>query len=131
MITITHELLATYTRGQVEILPFFSDKVYRGQVESFDMSAGTLATGWKTRENPRLVIVFEWIARRPIGELDNWERCLDHWRHRYAMSLGIYTAMNIGPGENLNACDRLYLTSRLTQEAVLLIPPNGSRLEKP
>jgi hypothetical protein len=103
------ERAKAYVGGQMEVQNPVERYFFRGEIETI------------SADNEELRIHFKWVAKGE-GYPPFPKRWVKSDKLDYAASLGIYQISDIGEG-------RIALLSPITNETVVLFPPNGSKLD--
>lgn len=105
-------MLAKYISGQMEIQNKSAElEVLRGEIETI------------VAENGKIRVRFKWLAKTDVG---GWLNCDDL---NYEMDFNSSLISNIGPSPpHIGGDDRISISSKLG-EFVVLLPPNGSKLD--
>ncbi len=110
------ETAAKYKGGQMEIQNSMEGYLYRGEIKDITVENGTL----KVR--------FSWIAKG-VGYPKLPEKWVKDDTPAYEANLELYSASNIGPTSEIGGGDRICLFSAITDEVVVIFPPDGSKLD--
>ncbi len=118
---LSSEILAPFVGGEAEIQCTFPGSqegyLFRGKIQSAAVS------------NETLVLTFVWLAKGigfPPLPSGGWKR--EEIARPYAASLLACEAQDIGPGTE--GGNRLCLSFAVTNETVILFPPDGSKLQE-
>ncbi len=98
-----------YVGGQMEVQNPVEGYLFRGEIETI------------SADNAELKIRFKWVAKGE-GYPPLPKRWVKSDQLDYEARLGIYQISDIGDG-------RIALLSPITNETVVLFPPNGSKLD--
>lgn len=114
---LTKKVVERFVGGQAEIQNQNEGYIYRGEIK-------TIAV-----EDNELRVQFVWIAKGE-GFPPVPQKWIKDDRLVYAASLEIYSVSDIGSsGHDVGGDSRLYLSSPIVGEVVILYPPNGSKLD--
>ena len=112
---LTTEILAAFIGGQIEIQNEGEDYLYRGEIESAQVT-----------DEDEVRVKLKWMAKGDTG-VPSADWTADD-KLIYGASLEVYSASDIGPTTG-SRVSRICLTSHMVGEIVVFYPPDGSKLD--
>jgi len=116
-VTVTHDELAPYIRGQVLIEDFDNRLLHRGEIRSFAL------------DNDRLILEFTWLVLASGFSFQGKKRWKQDPDTSYPLiNIGSYKMVDIGPG-HMGGDSRMVLLSADTCKTVVFYPINGDKFD--
>lgn len=116
---LTTEIVARFVGGQLELQSQTERYLYRGEIDTIVL--------WGEGDDSTLQVALAWLAES-VGFPSAPSGWVASYRLSYSAKLSEYRVTDIGPS-SAGEDSRLYLVSTLRDEAVVLYPPGGSKLD--